>query len=169
MAGVVEKNNEGFITAELCDDRIQAYEAIGIADTSAHVARMACCLCLSLLADFHAGNFGAIHKIGSDVWRPAPIFDYDGSFGFPFGEGAITSYCSNPFLAELLCARHFSYLRSSWDWSWYDPRALDGFEDHIVEAYAPYRSLPSNFAELVVRLFVCQRGYVDKVVSGEQD
>ena len=169
MAGIQEKQNGGPITAELCDSRIQAYEAIGIEDASAHVARMACCLCLSLLADFHAGNFGAIHKVGSDVWRPAPIFDYDGSFGFPFGDDSIRNYCSKPFLAELLCALQFSYLRSSWDWSWYDPRALDGFEGRIMEAFAPYRDLPSNFTELLVRLFAFQREYVNRVASGEQD
>ena len=164
MAGIQGERIEGRVTAELCDARIRAYADIGIADASAHVARMACCSCLSLLADFHEGNFGAIHKVDSNVWRPAPIFDYDGSFGFPFSR-PLATYCSNPFLAELLCAHQFSYLSSSWDWSWYDPRALDGFEDRIVEAYAAYRSLPPNFTEIVARLFRIQRNYVDEVAS----
>ena len=162
MTGILAKGG-GRISPELCDVRISAYEAMGIKDASAHVARMACCSCLSLLADFHAGNFGAIRKVGSDVWRPAPIFDYDGSFGFPFAEGQISAFCEKPFLAELLCMHHFSYLRSSWDWSWYDPRALDGFEDCIVEAYASNGSLPSGFSELVVRLFTIQREYVNGI------
>ena len=159
--------NRGGITAEACDALIDVYSAIGVADASAHVARRACFSCLSLLLDFNPGNVGAIRKFDSDVWRAAPIFDYDGSFGFPFKGVSISYLCENPLLVELLCAHHFSFLKSSWDWSWYDSRALDGFEDAIMGAYAFCRSLPPTFAELITRLFVAQRDYVNKVASGE--
>ena len=76
--------------------------------------------------------------------------------------------CENPLFVELLCAHRFSFLKSSWDWSWYDPRPLDGFEDAIMGAYASCRGLPPVFAELIARLFVAQRDYVNKVASGEQ-
>ena len=157
----------GGITTEACDALIDAYTAIGVADASAHVARRACFSCLSLLLDFNPGNVGAIRKFDSDVWRAAPIFDYDGSFGFPFKGVSISYLCENPLLVELLCAHHFSFLKSSWDWSWYDARTLDGFEDVITEAFASCRSLPPTFAELITRLFVTQRDYVNKVASGE--
>ena len=165
MTGIKDMHDGQTAMVEVCDNRIRAYTALGIADASAHVARMACCSCLTLLADFHVGNFGAIRKVGADAWRPAPVFDYDGSFGFPF-DNPLSTYCSNPFLAELLCAYQFSYLKPSWDWSWYDPRTLDGFEDRIVEALSPNQSLPSNFAELIARLFIMQRDYVNKVAFG---
>jgi len=71
------------------------------------------------------------------------------------------------FLRELDAEMRFSFLKSSWDWSWYDSRALDGFEDAIMGAYAFCRSLPPTFAELITRLFVAQRDYVNKVASGE--
>ena len=167
MAGMRNNRFEGNLDAETCNTRIKAYEAIGVAGASAHVAKMACCSCLTLLADFHEGNFGAIRKVGSDAWRPAPIFDYDGSFGFPFKERQIPELCANPTLTMLLCAQMFSYLEPSWDWSWYDPQALVGFEERFVEAYAPYRSLPSNFGELVAFLFAMQRDNVDRIASGE--
>ena len=157
----------GGITTEACDALIDAYTAIGVADASAHAARRACFSCLSLLLDFNPGNVGAIRKFDSDVWRAAPIFDYDGSFGFPFKGVSISYLCENPLLVELLCAHHFSFLKSSWDWSWYDARTLDGFEDAIMEAFASCRSLPPTFAELITRLFVAQRDYVNKVASGE--
>ena len=156
----------GDITAAACDASIGAYATLGVADACAHVARLACFACLALLMDFNPGNFGAIRKIGSDVWRAAPIFDYDGAFGFPFKGVTISDLCENPLLAQLFCAHRFSFLEPSWDWSWYDPRALEGFEDRIVEAFAPIRSLPSNFAELIARLFALQREYIDKVASG---
>ena len=160
--------SKGGITTEACDALVDAYAAIGVDDASAHVARRACFSCLSLLLDFNPGNFGAIRKIDSDVWRAAPIFDYDGAFGFPFNDVSISYLCENPSFVELFCAHRFSFLKSSWNWSWYDSRALDGFEDAIVEAFSSCRSLPPVFAELIGHLFVAQRDYVNKVASGER-
>ncbi len=157
--------SRGGITTEACDALVDAYEAIGVADASAHVAKRACFSCLSLLLDFNPSNFGVIRKTGSDVWRAAPIFDYDGAFGFPLNGVSISRLCENPSLVELFCAYRFSFLKPSWDWSWCDVRALDGFEDVVVEAYASCRSLPPVFAELIAHLFVAQRDYVNKVAS----
>ena len=153
----------GHMEAGQWSDRIQAYAAVGIADASAHVARMACCSCLALLSDFHPGNFGVIHNLETGTMRAAPFFDYDGAFGFPHDARSLSSLCAEPMFAMLMCANRFSYLEPSWDWSWYDPRALEGFEDRIMEAYAPYRDLPSNFGELIADLFDMQRTYVTKV------
>lgn len=159
--------SQGGITTEACDALIDAYTAIGVADASAHVARRACFACLALLLDFNPGNFGAIRKVDSDVWRVAPVFDYDGVFGFPFKGVSISYLCENPALVELLCVQRFSFLKSSWDWSWFDLRVLDGFEDVIMETYASCRGLPPVFAELIAHLFAVQRDYVGKIASGE--
>ena len=168
MADMWESSSlsSGGVTTEACGALVDAYEAVGVADASAHVARRACFSCLSLLLDFNPGNFGVIRRIDSDVWRAAPIFDYDGAFGFPFNGVSISYLCENPSFVELLCAHRFSFLKPSWDWSWCDVRALDGFEDVIMEAYAPCKSLPPVFAELIARLFVAQRDYVNTVASG---
>ena len=161
------RRGKGGITVEACDALVDAYAAIGVADASAHVAKRACFACLSLLLDFNSGNFGAIRKIGSDVWRAAPIFDYDGAFGFPLNGVSISYLSQNPAFVELFCAHRFSFLRPSWDWSWYDARALDGFEDVIMQAYASCQALPPAFAEIIARLFVMQRNYVSKTASGQ--
>ena len=169
MTDVWESSNlsRGGITTKACDALADVYAAIGVADASAHVARRACFACLSLLLDFNPGNFGAIRRIDSDAWRVAPIFDYDGAFGIPLNGVSISYLCENPPLVELFCAQRFSFLKPSWDWSWCDLRALDGFEDVIRKAYASCGSLPPVFAELIAHLFVAQRDYVGKVASGE--
>ncbi len=156
-------DGSGGISLEACNAIIDAYTAVGIADASAHVAKMACFSCFALLMDFNPGNFGAIRTLGSDVWRPAPIYDYDGSFGFPFKGVSIAELCANPPFTELFCAHRFSFLDPSWDWSWYDPQPLDGFECRIEQALASCQNQPSNFAELIARLFAMQRDYVNKV------
>ncbi len=159
---------KGGITAEACEAYIDAYSALGIADASAHVAKMACFSCLSLLADFNPSNFGAIHNFDSGAWRAAPLFDYDGSFNAPYNGTSISGICENPLFVELFCASRFSFLNPSWDWSWYNPRALDGFEERIIKAYSPCNNLPSEYGELIARLLVMQRGYVNKIASGKQ-
>ena len=169
MAGMWEgpmRSGAG-ITMKACDELIDAYTAIGVADASAHVARMACFFCLSLLLDFNPSNFGAIHKMDSDTWRAAPIFDYDGAFGFPHNGVSISYLCENPAFVALFCAHRFSFLNPAWDWSWCDLRALDGFEDAIMKAYAPCQDLPSTFVKLITHMFVAQRDYVKRVASGE--
>ena len=169
MAGMSESPalGGGSITTEKCNSHIDAFTTIGVADASAHVARMACFSCLTLLTDLNPSNFGVIRKVGSDVWRAAPIFDYDGSFGFPSKGITITQISENPLLFPLFFARQLSFLESSWDWTWYDPRALDGFEDRILEAYASYQSLPSGFAGLIAHVFALQHEYVNKVATGQ--
>lgn len=167
MADMWESSSlsKGGITTEACDALIDVYTALGVADASAHVARRACFACLSLLLDFNPGNFGAIRKADSDVWRAAPIFDYDGAFGFPLNGVSLSYLCENPLLVELICANRFSFLKSSWDWSWCDLQALDGFENRIMETYASCSGLPPVFPELIAHLFVAQRDYVRTVIS----
>ena len=144
---------------------IDVFSRAGLANPSAHVAKMTAYKCLALLSDFHAGNYGVICNRGTGERRAAPLFDYDCSFGFPSNEYPLDVMWANPQLAALLCAQAFSDLDSSWDWSWYDPRALEGFEEQIAKAYAPLRSLPINFGPLLVWLFTIQRSYVNEVAS----
>ena len=110
-------------------------------------------------------KMGVICNVETGERRFAAPFDYDGAFGFPSGGFAYEEMCANPQSAALFCAYSFSDFEPSWDWGWYDPRALEGFEDRIVEAYAPLRSLPPNFGQLVARLFVIQRSYLNDVAS----
>ena len=147
-------------------DLVGIFKRAGLENPSAHAAKIAAFNCLALLSDSHTGNYGVICNRSTGERRAAPPFDYDRSFGFPSDEFPIEVMCANPQLAALLCAQSFSDLDPSWDWSWYDPRAIEGFDERIEEAFAPYRhNLTPNFVELLVRLFVIQRSYVNEVAS----
>ncbi len=136
-----------------------------VENVSACVAQAYAFKALSLLSDMHAGNFGIIRNVETGARRAALPFDYDHAFGFPFDDFPVDAVCANPALAALLCAKNFSDLDPAWDWGWYDPQALDGFEGLIVEAYEGDGSLPPDFAKLVARLFVIQRSYVNELSS----
>lgn len=144
-------------------DLIDIFVRAGVVNASAHVAKLLVFKDLALLQDIHAGNFGIIRNIDTGACRPAPPFDYDRSFGFPSEEFSFERYCKDPKFAAFICAATFSDLDASWDWSWYDPHVLEGFEDRIIPAYAGYTDVPENFGDLVRRLFVMQRGYVNGI------
>jgi hypothetical protein len=168
LAGMQEqpgKSDGDRMSIELFQSLIDAYTAVGVANASAHIARMACCFCLTFTTDFHSGNFGIIRKVGTDTWRPAPMFDFEGSFGLSYRDDRFSVLIGNPDLAKLYCANQFSFVDPSWDWSWYDPRALDSFEDHIAEALAANQNLHPRFGEVATALFAMQRAYVTRIAS----
>ena len=137
----------------------------GVPEAKTHVAKVFAFKTLALLNDMHAGNIGIIRSLETGACRAAPPFDYDRSFGFPSIDFPFESICNKPTLAMILCANKFSDLDSSWDWSWYDPRLLEGFELHIQEVLSGNPDLPPNFEKLVAMLFVAQRNYVNEVAS----
>ena len=138
----------------------------GVPDASAQVSKIFAFKSLSLLADLHAGNFGIIRNLETGAIRAALPFDYDRAFGFPYPDFPFEGFCNNPSFVALACARVFSDLDPSWDWSWYDPSVLDGFENCILEAYKDLRSPHPSLGNLVAGLFVLQRDYVNKVSAG---
>ena len=137
----------------------------GVPDAISHVAKVFAFKALALLNDMHVGNYGIIRNIETGACRAAPPFDYDRSFGFPAIDFPFEDLCNNPAMAMILCAKEFSDLDSSWDWSWYDPRVLEGFELRILEALSTNPDFPPTFGKLVAMLFVAQRSYVNEVAS----
>ena len=72
------------ISKEPLQSLIETYAAIGVEGAS-----------------FHPSNFGIIRKIGSDAWRPAPLFDFEESFGFSRDESKTRIFLANPELAKI--------------------------------------------------------------------
>ena len=137
----------------------------GVADPSACAAKIFGFKGLAILADMHAGNFGILRNTETGACRLAHPFDYDHGFGFPSTSIPVDVICRNPALAAFMCAKEFSDLDPSWDWSWYNPQALEGFEELIERAFAGRAGLPSNFGALVSRLFTLQLEYVNSIVA----
>ncbi|HAM16441.1 MAG TPA: hypothetical protein DCP91_11435 [Eggerthellaceae bacterium] len=129
------------------------------------MAKIAAFKNLSLLNDIHSGNYGVICNAKTGERRFAPPFDYDRAFGFPSDEHSYEAMCANPQNAALLCAYSFSDLDPSWNWGWYDPQVLEGFENRIVEAFASLQGLPPSFGKLIARLFAIQRSYLNDVAA----
>ncbi len=165
MYGIQREEADEFAKSTSPQAIADAFSRMGLEGHSAHVAKIAAFKNLSLLNDIHCGNYGVIRNAKTGEYRFAPPFDYDRSFGFPNDGCPYEVFCAYPQHAALFCARSFSDLDPTWDWGWYDPRALEGFEERIVEAYASLQGFPPNFGELMARLFVMQRSYLNDVAS----
>lgn len=121
---------------------------------------------LAFYRDIHPHNMGVIRSIDSNALRLAPFFDFDRAFGLSRYE-RMEEICAHPQITALLVASMFSNLDPSWDYSWYAPDALDGFEHDIERTLSECDVIPRGFAQLAASLFVAQRAYVNSVVVGE--
>ena len=165
MGGFDMRASNGLMGPASPQSFIDIISHVGVADVLTQAAKTFAFKDLALLADIHAGNFGIIRNLETGSRRAAPPFDYDRAFGFPFEGFPFESLCEKPDLAVFLCAGAFSDLDSSWDWSWYDPKALEGFEQRIVESHAHCTDFPPNLGSLVANLFSMQRNYLNETVS----
>ena len=144
---------------------VRALKSLGVGDWRKTAAKLAVCACLSFNADMHLGNLAVIRKPGSDILRAAPLMDFTGGFGTFDADHSLLA-CSNPTLLIILIAQRFSYLDPAWDYSWYDPHALDGFDDELRLAFERAEragAVPAGFAELICLAFKAQLSYVNEV------
>lgn len=118
---------------------------------------------LAFNRDMHPYNLGVI-RARSGALRLAPFFDFDRTFSLSQPD-RIELACKSPLATQLMMARSFSGLDPSWDYSWYDQRALDGFEDEIERTIGACETVPDSFAELAAELFVAQRTYVSRIAG----
>lgn len=147
---------------------VEAYRsslaALGVEGVERSLAQMAVTNILVLNRDVHPTNYGVIRDLDSGALRLAPHFDFDHCFGLS-GSTDLAWAVRNPQLIMLLVASRFSEIDPTLDYSWYDPQALDGFENEIEDLLSTCDALPEGYAELVARLFVAQRTYLHRALG----
>lgn len=144
---------------------LDALSSLGVPDASQLVDKMIVADHLMANFDRHAHNFGLVRNVeGLGSYRVAPLFDHGCGF-----------YC-RATLAEL---QHGRYLWESHpfreypsqqlalvgDLSWYDPAALDGFEDDIAEVLGKNPSVDDAFIEAVQRQTARQVASVNDIAA----
>lgn len=77
----------------------------------------------------------------------------------------MTFACRNPKLSVFFLIARFSDLEPSWDYTWYNGHALDGFEDEIEGLLTSSDAVPKLYASYVAQAFALQRAYVNSCVS----
>lgn len=127
-----------------------ALKALGVDAPEQALAKMIVCDYLMANFDRHRGNFGLMRNAETrDGWRIAPLFDNGAGF------------YARVTLRELQARRYVTYTSHPFseypsqqlamveDMSWYDPRALDGFDEEIRYVLGANAALPKGFANTV--------------------
>lgn len=164
-AGVDTRSVDAQVGLEGFDQYMALYqrtlEDAGVTDWRQRMAKLFVMATLALDFDTHHANFGLVRDVETLALRQAPLFDHGRAFLFL--KDRFEAVHDSPAALMLILGRYFSRLDPSWDYSWYDPHALDGFEDEIFETLSTLGSLPDGYAELMATLFVKQRDYVNYV------
>ena len=114
-------------------------DTLNIPGLKEYFIKIWCWRSLAFVSDLHLNNLSAIRNMKTGKIKPAPIFDFGGSFGSTKTGKSILSHIN----AATYMIVYFSFgdIQPYWDYSWYKPHCLDGFEKEIRE----YLSLSSFY------------------------
>ena len=146
-------------------DYVEALGAVGAKTSEDTVVQLTICATLSMQTDLHPSNCGVIHDTRTGAVRPAPLFDFGGCFGTSVNEPGAQAVIAMPSLAARFLVGRLRHLDPSWDYSWYDSHALDGFAQELEALLLQDELLPPEYVAIMIELFNCQLDYVNDVVS----
>lgn len=159
-----EQAATSLLGTDLLKELMSVFSRMGIEGSGQFMAKAEVIAHLTFYRDMHPHNMGVIRTVDSGAMRLAPFFDFDRAFGLSKRD-RMDEACARPQIAALMMAKTFSNLDPSWDYSWYDPCALDGFEHEITRTLSSSNAIPQGFVELVADLFVAQRTYVNRIAT----
>ena len=156
---------------ELLKRFTQTLEKSGIENIKAYYAKLAAAFNLSLAGDCHLNNFGFIRNLKTMKLKAAPLFDRGrsfGSFGQPIENGRYS--CAEYAIEStktvfVMMLFHSTLIHKDWDFGWYDPKKLDGFEDDIENMLSICDDIPKQYIEMLKAAFQYQLDYLNKTAE----
>ncbi len=146
---------------------IEVCNELGVADIERQLAKMIVCDFLTANIDRHDMNLGLIRDSETlQFVGVAPLFD--NGRGFYYSAQRESDFGSRPFFHT---SHPFSEYPSSQlalvhDYSWFDARKLDGFEDEIVEILSKNELLPTWFPRAAAKQFEIQ---LERVIEAQEE
>ena len=118
---------------------------------------------LCFVSDLHFENISVIKNIKTGEIRPAPLYDLGGSFGSSRTGKDILSKINKGsyFIVYYL----FSGLDPQWDYSWYDPSKLEGFEDEIREYLSKSSFYTPEIIEKIIGVYQFQKETLEEIIN----
>lgn len=120
-----------------------------------------CVKSLSFLSDLHFDNLSVIKNEKTGQVRFAPLYDLASSFGTgKKGKSFVSNLNKGSYLIMLY---FFANLDPSWDYSWYDPHKLDGFEDEIRDILTKSDFYTPEILDRILEIYRYQKASLDKI------
>lgn len=156
---------------ELLKRFTQTLEESGIENIKAYYAKLAASFNLSLAGDCHLNNFGFIRDLKTMKLKSAPLFDRGrsfGSFGEPIENGRYS--CAEYAIEStktvfVMMLFHSTLIHKDWDFSWYDPEKLEGFENDIENMLSVCEDIPKQYIEMLKVAFQYQLDYLNQAAD----
>ena len=156
---------------ELLKRFTQTLEKSGIENIKAYYAKLAAVFNLSLAGDCHLNNFGFIRDLTTMKLKAAPLFDRGrsfGSFGQPIENGRYS--CAEYAIEStktvfVMMLFHSTLVHKDWDFSWYDPKKLESFEDDIENMLSVCEDIPKQYIEMLKTAFQYQLDYINNTIK----
>ena len=138
-------------------EKIKEVDIPGIND---FFIKLACWRSLCFANDLHFDNLSAIRNIKTGEIRLAPVFDFGGAFGSgKTGRQLLENINKATYLIVYFA---FGDLNPDWDYSWYDPHSLDGFEDEIRELLSKSDFYNPQLIDNIIDVFQHQKASLDE-------
>lgn len=125
--------------------------------------KVQCIKSICFVSDLHFDNLSLIKNTKTGKIRIAPIFDLAGAFG--------TSKTGREFVSNLTKGSYiivyfmFGGLDPDWDYSWYDPDKLIGFEEEIKEILSKSEFYTPELIERIIAVYHQQKTYLDEAAG----
>ena len=125
--------------------------------------KLACVRHLTFLQDLHFDNISVIRNNKTGKIRPAPLYDLAGSFG--------TSKRGRDFASNLNKGSYlilffiFNDIDPEWDYSWYDPKKLEGFEEEIIKTLSISKFYTPELIDKILEIYRYQKDSLDKIAQ----
>ncbi len=119
----------------------------------------------------HLNNFGFIRDLKTMKLKAAPLFDRGrsfGSFGEPIENGRYS--CAEYAIEStktvfVMMLFHSTLIHKDWDFSWYDPKKLEGFENDIENMLSVCEDIPKQYIEMLKAAFQYQLDYLNQAAD----
>lgn len=125
--------------------------------------KVSCLRTLCFVSDLHFDNLSAIRNMKTGALRVAPLYDLGGAFGSSKSGKEFISNANKGTM--LLIYFMFSNLDPSWDYSWYNPEKLIGFEDEIKEYLSKSDFYTPELIDCVIKIFQQQKSSLDEMIK----
>ncbi len=118
---------------------------------------------LAFVSDLHFENISVIRNMETGELRMAPLYDLGGAFGSSkTGKSMISNLTKATFL---LIYFTFNTLEPDWDYSWYDPARLVGFENEIRKYLSKSYFYTTELIERVIEVYHQQKSTLDEYAA----
>ena len=122
---------------------------------------------LCFVNDMHFDNLCAIRNIKTGQIRMAPAFD----FGSAYGSGETGRKILSDINKGTYILIYFAFgdIKPEWDYSWYDPNSLDGFEDDIRETLSISDFYTPQLIDNIIDVYHHQKASLDEFAKSQRN